>query len=1351
MPLINCYFPIKFRLMGELGGTDFEQLGAALVRALDRAFFKAERAFPDVASSERGIVFAQPELVKGDLPPADGKKFLSVVRQAIEQVARDHGLSTNVSQKRDAAEAMPAHVSDGAMEEPFDTARYNPETGEYFVPYYDNGGQKQPVQVQSKGSKASALTDDQRKLIRTTLIQLATDDGTLFRQILIKTRSTSAGAPDPLSLEILRAFAQTNPKKFRELLLQAFTGGAAAIGRVFQIARGWFRQVSADKKAKLEALYYLDIALNALYLAENVPEAAWLVDELDRLYPGFKRAAAVIGPVKSAAQELFGYLKNSTETTDSGILKLLAADPANLLVLFAALGRGQPDAPAIHDVEEELLVYDQVLVAARTQIEEIDKLLFLYRLAYQAAANQLEEVGVLVDIRKDYQELILDAPGSHAASKLKTRLQDANKKLADWWGIAADQKLEQVRTSLKDLKIKVTELNFNDLGFEGPGPGGIPNLDTSKEPDIVGAVLVLAEDLDKWTPRKRDQAYLKFANEVQHRLEELAVKWQLLTFWRAAYLLPRDARDQEIGDFDDHKRWWDVSDGIIREVKQQYAHPNYADLPAKTRDWKQRLDALLKEIKDTFDSEEKSRARRRFWKHVAIAVVAMVITRGVGAGLVVEGVELSGAAVTVIGAATFTAANALGNYLILQEPIRVRDLVVDFGTNVAFGFLFRGLNSKFLSFGRYVFPGRDLAQLVIVLGGEATVGTAINLGLTVVLTRHMPEDMELFLYSSAVLAGTGMLLGGPHLRDQLRLLNKGDFLTKFDALRQEGKAIFDDMQKIGAGGPNENQHKALRGRLLNVLPGIEEGLRRLADRKEFSDADLNAMGLNRQRLNQMAQIVADYKKVVSESTWSKARQSRAGGMRALPAPTEIIPGLVEIAPGEFEYNPNNPGQDTDEVIARLRARGYTVTDTGGGILRLTGQGLPQLLLTPGRVSAPAPALAKLVVAGERNVPRGIRVLQAQNAAPSLEFKLTSIAAGNAGQAREVLEGLGRHFKPATVNQPASVLALKGIAHFLEIGGKPDSLATVLGTGGEYETDALQAALGRFSTLEASELAGIEAILRARGTGPSGKDGIVGIASHFPKEPVSVLTELGAIAASTDSGLGELIKQLASTSATQRAAARDTLKAGRQAMTDHPGARLRFPVNQVRAGAGAVAVEWRIPSGTSGAFKSYSSADLDKIVATTPDIRVIRQLGAAMVQGSTGSLFEKWCRARALTDKGIHPPVERLRVERVHNPGINFQGTESRVSDGYLTQDGEVWDMKFLRTRGDVDWEQYVFYKSMVRNGTVKTPDGVTRNVKGINYLFQDRGAAEANLHLTDTTLNVHVWYIDDASTLILLR
>jgi hypothetical protein len=1214
----------------------------------------------------------------------------------------------------------------------------------------------QPAQVLPKSNKPSVLTDDQRKLIRTTLLQLAEDGGTLFRKILSKIRSTSpGGAPDPLSLEILRAFAQSNPRKFRELLLQAFAGGAASIGRAFQLKRGWFQPLPADKHARQEASDYLDLGVDALHLAETLPEAAWLMEELDRRYPGFRKAAALLGPVKSAGQELFGYLKSADETTDPASFKL--ADPARLLVLTVALGHGQTEAPGTHDIQERLLVSHELRVAARTQIQEIDKFLLLYRLAYETAANQLEEVNVLVDIRKNYQDLIFEEFNFYITPlKLQAKLQDANRKLADWRGIAADQKLELVKTSFKELKAKVLELNPNDLGFEGPGPGGFvnPYAAASNELDMLtGGVLGLAEDLDRGGPRKRDQAYLNFATGMQRSLQELAVKWQLLTFWRAAFLLAREARYQEIGNFDDHHRWWDVAFAVIREVKEQYAHPNYADLAAKTKDWKQRIDALLKEINDTAESDAKSKARRRFWTHLAIAVVVIVITRGVvGSGLI-GGLELSGAAATVIGAGAVTAATALGNYLVLQEPIHFGDLLIDFEKNVAFGFLFQALNLGFLSFGRFLFPGRDLAQLVIVLGGEAAVGTAINLAMTIVETGHMPEDMELFLYSSAVLAGTGMLLGGTHLRNQLRRLNKLNFIDQFDSLRKDGAAIFDDMQKIGPGGPGENQHSSLKGRLLRVLPGLEDGLRRMAS-NEFSDADLNGMGLSRPRLNRMAQMLANYAKVVRESTWSApsggARPSRVAGGRALPAPAEVIPGLVPIAPGDFEYNPNHPGEDTEQVTARLRGSGYTVTDTGGGILRLTGRGLNQpLLLTPGPASVPAPALAKLVVAGEKNVPRGIRVLRAQSAAPSLEFTLTSIAAGNAGEAREILQGIGQRFRTDTVNGPAPVLALKGIAHFLEIGGKPGTLATVLRLGGEYGTDDVQAALGRFATLHAADLVGVEAILKARGTGPSGTDSIVGIALHFPQEPV--FAELGAIAPATDSGLGELVKQLASTSATQRAAARDTLLSGRQAMTDHPGARLRFPVNQVRAGAGATAVAWRIPSGASGVYKSYSSADLDQIVATTPDIRIIRQLGANMVQGSRGSLLEKWSRKYALTPKGIGPAVPRLRALQKDNGHINFQGKASRSSDGFLTSDGQVWDMKFYLSGGEVDWEQHEFYKAMVREGLIVTPDQQHHQIKSINYLFQARPAAEANLHLTDTTLNVHLWYIDDTSTLTLLR
>ena len=196
---------------------------------------------------------------------------------------------------------------------------------------------------------------------------------------------------------------------------------------------------------------------------------------------------------------------------------------------------------------------------------------------------------------------------------------------ADWRGLAADRKLGQVRESLKGLYPQLRTLNRNDLGIEGPGPGGFSNPYTEppNEADrLEGDVNELARDLERTKTGARDDAYLKFANKAQHKIYVLLVRWQLLTYWRTAWLLARQARDAGIGDDGDRQGWWQVAFIVITGVKQQIAQPTYTTLPAKLEAWKTKLDALCKEIDDTAESEFKAEKRRQFWKRLAIAVVA---------------------------------------------------------------------------------------------------------------------------------------------------------------------------------------------------------------------------------------------------------------------------------------------------------------------------------------------------------------------------------------------------------------------------------------------------------------------------------------------------------------------------------------------------------------------------------------------------------------------------------------------------------------------------------------------------------------------------------------------------------
>jgi hypothetical protein len=167
------------------------------------------------------------------------------------------------------------------------------------------------------------------------------------------------------------------------------------------------------------------------------------------------------------------------------------------------------------------------------------------------------------------------------------------------------------------------------------------------------------------------------------------------------------------------------------------------------------------------------------------------------------------------------------------------------------------------------------------------------------------------------------------------------------------------------------------------------------------------------------------------------------------------------------------------------------------------------------------------------------------------------------------------------------------------------------------------------------------------------------------------------------------------------------------------------------------------------IRSYTAAELDEIVRTTPDIREIRRLAAEMDNSSAGSLFERWVH-RYVFDQQVGARRTRLLVRNGDNPHLE-RLFHDRVSDIYYGPDGGVWDAKLYRSAGDIDIEQLTDYRRMLEGGYVITPGGQRLAVNEINYVFSDRAAAEANLSTLHVEGDAQAWYIDDAGVLKLLQ
>lgn len=192
---------------------------------------------------------------------------------------------------------------------------------------------------------------------------------------------------------------------------------------------------------------------------------------------------------------------------------------------------------------------------------------------------------------------------------------------------------------------------------------------------------------------------------------------------------------------------------------------------------------------------------------------------------------------------------------------------------------------------------------------------------------------------------------------------------------------------------------------------------------------------------------------------------------------------------------------------------------------------------------------------------------------------------------------------------------------------------------------------------------------------------------------------------------------------------DRLRAGDRAATDE----LRTALNARRAAAGRPLI------------RSYSAAELDEIVRTTPDIRQLRRLAAQMDNSAAGSLFERWVN-RHVFGQQVGAPRTRLRVRSADNPHMEHLW-QDRVSDVYYRPDGSVWDAKIYQSGAEIDVAQLDDYRKMEEAGFVINADGQRQTISSINYIFSDRAAAAANKSTLHVQGGAEAWFIDDQGIL----
>jgi hypothetical protein len=1391
------YFPIRLRcadvsdLLGSAGLED------AIARALGRGFARARSALAASVAVGGGVVLQPPCLTGGGLADSDAASLLARVRRAIDAATRRQALPiTATNQVAGSAGAMaPSEIS-----EPFDPARFDASSRTYLVPSYKKGKARVGVGP-GRGPSPTALTagGSAQPDWSSVAVRLRDPDEFTATSAFYEIRSLAlawnsyaiammmlgvrpnGASPTELVMRVLRRLARQNSHRFRALLRDLRAGYEG-------IHAAWLERGEDDVRIQPSAgvtvasvLQLHDILGGLLYVAREIDEAHPLAAEWEASARGLGRIASLLSALAEVRAALSRYLAVPLgspvgrpvsevptgaatprfERTDAAVMARLRAVTANLL-RYQAVTMIQARVPEQQDFaylfQLDLIENVRWIAATLDLVQRIDYMIQELTKLYGAAVDRLEETKILREIRtgvlRDAAEKAMPTAARAGALRMAGEVR-----LGDWVGIAAERRLENLR---RQYAVTIAEIDKQSVDKSGAlreiasGDTFTPTDDEFNNAirDFKAGARKLGQEIAAKWGGARDASYLVAVNALEQRALVTAVRISILSVWRETIRIMSGPDWHHLGGEDDRRRWHTETAAIRKDAQAQYATPNF-DLfvsshvgycPPKLSEWSSRLNAVCDDLNEV--------ARRERNRTVLLTIGIVIVTAVVSGGL--SALEFSTLTITLGEAATFSLLSAAGQHFVLGKSVDPGEVITGFAGNVLMFGGFRLLNVALAAGARRLFPGRELSQLATVFAGNFAVTTLAPALISYIDQGKWSDELSSFLLASLLIQTVGTAIAVPAALKQSRGLNPFQqfrdlmaaqrWLTGVPDFRSELLALGDEWRTaVATGTLDREKFSSLQTRTVQVAERTEAGLRRLTG-TAVTDAQLEALriipGLNatqtRAVLNAAANLVSEYRAAVSA-----APNAGQVGRQALPAPAAVISEeLVAVSGNTIQYDPNTK---TETLVRRFGTVGYTVKQDGK-VLRLLppGEDVPRYLLLPAAPDVPAPSLTRLVSAPQSLAARGLRVLQLQSAVPPLEYMLTLIAKSRPPLATDLMTGIGRHV-PAT-----ETLAIQGFAHVLEIGGA-EMLKIVLGLGtrlragstsatSRYGTNEVRVALGRFTTLSASDLGGIEAIIRLRGDGRSAFDGIVGIAVHFDP-PGPVYSALGTLESRTESGLNQLVGQLASPNAALRQEAHDAMLEGIDIVGRSPTRRLRF---ERRTIGGQQALRARDAGVTSTrTLTTYTPAQLDDIVARTPDIKVIRQLAQSMVQGSSGSLFERWARQRVFeAPKGVS--AVRLRVRQVDNVHIRMTKTV-RSSDSYLSANGEWWDAKAYQSGAEIDVDQMDDNRKFVRAGYVYTEDGVRHPVTSHNYLFIDWDSAQANLSLVKVQGNGRVWYIDDNS------
>jgi hypothetical protein len=793
-----------------------------------------------------------------------------------------------------------------------------------------------------RGADAKAAAQAVKAIQR----QVQAGDATAFRLALGGLRPDGA-YPTAVLLELLRGLAGRHPDRFRALLRPYLTAASSATLR-------------RDPNDLVVDVGLRDDPATALRgaaerLAAAVPAGERLRRELDAALPGLDRVEGLLQAVADRYLDLVAFLRAGVEPTRTDARAKLAdllAGTSRRAGVLVALRRDPRLRKLLPDLEADLREVLRWLSATLDRLRVVDEYLAAYRRMFGLGADRQEEVQVLREVR---EVLLGQVAGTPLPDRnvLVTLRQQADEAWADWQGRATDRRILRLRLTLADLRAANRELaEYNPYFDQPPLPSSRLDPGASFAGDLrVPFAIRLREtrqtlaDAESalWAQEPRRDLFGLILLEQQ--LVLASVRVQLLALWQRTLALQTNFMfPHDLGSRTDQAGWTREFGALREALATAYAKPDFDHLGSQLAQWNGTLEWLTKDMQRVHRQEA----------IVGILIDVGAMLAAVGAAKVFGGsAAFSIGRVTLIEAGTFTLASGLGQAIFLgkaPDPSRmVNQLLENFALFGAFKLLGHVVGSAASRTLRKLVGPTLVGEFVAVVGANTALGIGLSALVAKVQSGEWPESWLLLVAGGVLVGAVGAALATPELLRAIRLEGAiGQQLAReLTSLHGASSAWTDAVGDAVRLGDLEARWPWLRKEGIRMTRQEIEVWSELA---RLSNSTLRSLGIAER--GQIAQEVTSLRRYLRLLEGMEAVRLP----RRLPAPTQLVPTARPSGPGAFEYDP--AAVSSAAAAGRLKAAGYTVTDLGGGVLRLTGagvQGAGVHLLPAGRRPLALPA------------------------------------------------------------------------------------------------------------------------------------------------------------------------------------------------------------------------------------------------------------------------------------------------------------------------------------------------------------------------------------------------------------